>query len=85
MLNFLTNTFQAKSNARSVCGNFDGETDVIQGCFGCDDGCLFSCSSTCADECQGNSIITHDTGDGTCNSECRGTCFDLVSIFLGGK
>lgn len=83
MLNFLTNVFQKNSNARTVCGNYDGETDVIQACAGCDSDCLFSCYSMCANECQGN---TQDTGGGggNCNSQCTGTCFSVASI-IGGK
>ena len=80
MLNFLTNVFQEKSNARNTCS---ADMDVIQGCLGCDGECLYSCYSMCANECQGN---TQDTGGNgqNCNSQCTGTCFSVASI-IGGK
>lgn len=80
MLNFLTNVFHEKANARNTC---NPTMDVIQGCIGCDGECLYSCYSMCANECQGN---TRDTGGngGNCNSQCTGTCFSVASI-IGGK
>lgn len=76
MLNFLTNVFQEKSNARNTCSP---DMDVIQGCLGCDGECQYSCYSMCAKECQGN---TRDTGgdNSNCNSQCTGTCFSIASI-----
>lgn len=74
MLNFLTNVFQEKANAKNTCSP---DMDVIQACIGCDADCLYFCHTMCASECQGNSQAG---GGGGCNSHCNGTCFSVASI-----
>lgn len=83
MLNFLTNFFQEKASARSVCGDYQNNGHVIQACAGCDSECQFTCYVACASECQGNSQGSGGVG-GSCNSHCTGTCFSVASI-LGTK
>lgn len=79
MLNFLTNVFNEKANARNTCGP---EQDVIQGCVGCDTGCSFFCDSVCSNSCTDNT--QGGNGDGkNCNSQCTGTCFSIANI-IGG-
>ena len=84
MLNFLTNVFQEKSNARNVCGSYNNENDVIQECAGCDSECQFSCFSMCANLCNESSRDSGGGGNnGGCSGECTGTCFSVVSIIFG--
>ena len=75
MLNFLSTVFNKKASARTLCGNYDGETDVIQECGGCDESCEVSCDTDCTYDC---SFEADNFGGGGC-TDCNGSC---VNIFM---
>lgn len=76
MLNFLANVFQERSTTRNTCST---DMDTIQGCLNCDGECLYSCDAVCSNSCQAETQDPN-SGPGTCNTQCTGTCFSTASI-----
>ena len=74
--------FFAESNTNSTPRNtcrFDFE--MIQACYGCDDGCILGCMEVCADSCN----ITCKDGcyGGATSTGCHANCSSVVQITAG--
>ena len=82
MLNFLSNIFNEKTNARSACGNVDGTTDIIQECSLCDAECLTACDYACSYECS-NEGQSMGGGSSGCKYQCMGTCVSATAFIAG--
>ncbi len=76
-MNFFSES-NANSTPRSICSITQ---DMVQACFGCDDGCILGCMEVCADSCN----ITCKDGcyGGATTTGCYANCSSVVQITAG--
>ena len=79
MLNFLSNIFNEKSNARTICGP---GSSSIQECSLCDAECLTACDYACSYECS-NEGQSMGGGSSGCKYQCMGTCVSATAFIAG--